>query len=35
MKTNFSESFNNVLKNAHAMPISTLVQLTFYRCNGY
>jgi hypothetical protein len=35
MTTNLSESFNHVLKNARVMPISTLVQLTFYRCNGY
>jgi hypothetical protein len=30
--------YNNLimfLKNARAMSISTLVQLTFYRCNGY
>ena len=35
MKTNFSKSFNNILKNTHAMPIYALVQLTLYRCNGY
>jgi hypothetical protein len=35
MTTNLSESFNHVLKNARVMPISALVQLTFYRCNGY
>jgi hypothetical protein len=35
MATNHLESFNHVLKNTHAMLISTLVQLTFYICNGY
>jgi hypothetical protein len=35
MTTNFSKPFNHALKNAHAMPISALEQLTYYRCNSY
>jgi len=35
MITNLLKSFNHLLKGAHAMSISALVQLTFYRCNSY
>ena len=30
MTTNMSEVFNSVLKGAHSLPITTLVQLTFF-----
>ena len=33
--TNMSEVFNNVLKGARNLPITTLVQLTFFRLNSY
>ncbi|XP_056694993.1 uncharacterized protein [Spinacia oleracea] len=33
--TNLSVSFNNVLKGARSLPITALVQLTFYRLNKY
>ena len=33
--TNFSETFNNVLKGARFLPIMSLVELTFYRVNKY
>ena len=35
MTTNISEVFNNVLKGAHSLPVTALVQLTFYRLNSY
>ena len=35
MTTNMSEVFNGVLKGARNLPITTLVQLTFYRVNNY
>ena len=35
MTTNMSEVFNGVLKGAHNLPITDLVQLTFYRVNNY
>ena len=35
MKTNMSEVFNSVLKGAHNLPITALVQLTFFRLNSY
>ena len=35
MTTNMSEVFNNVLKGAHNLPITALVQLTFFRLNSY
>ena len=35
MTTNISGIFNGVLKGAHNLPITTLVQLTFYRVNSY
>ncbi|RVW68072.1 hypothetical protein CK203_064579 [Vitis vinifera] len=35
MTTNMSEVFNGVLKGARNLPITTLVQLTFYRVNSY
>ena len=35
MTTNMSGVFNGVLKGAHNLPITTLVQLTFYRVNNY
>ena len=35
MTTNISEVFNNVLKGARSQPVIALVQLTFFRLNGY
>ncbi|RVW35600.1 hypothetical protein CK203_112562 [Vitis vinifera] len=35
MTTNMSEVFNGVLKGARNLPITALVQLTFYRVNSY
>nr|CAN68701.1 hypothetical protein VITISV_026014 [Vitis vinifera] len=35
MTTNMFEVFNGVLKGAHNLPITALVQLTFYRVNSY
>ena len=35
MTTNISEVFNSVLKGAHSLPVTALVQLTFYRLNSY
>ena len=35
MTTNISEVFNNVLKGARSLPVTALVQLTFFRLNSY
>ena len=35
MTTNMSEVFNGVLKGAHNLSITALVQLTFYRVNSF
>ena len=35
MTTNMSEVFNSVLKGARSLPITALVQLTFFQLNGY
>ena len=35
MTTNMSEVFNDVLEDARNLPITTLVQLTFYWVNSY
>ena len=35
MTTNMSEVFNNVLKGACSLPITALVQLTFFHLNSY
>ena len=35
MTTNMSEVFNRVLKGARSLPITTLVQLTFFMLNSY
>ena len=35
MTTNMSEVFNDVLKGAHNLSITFLIQLTFYRVNNY
>ena len=35
MTTNMSEVFNGVLKGARSLPLTTLVQLTFFRLNSY
>ena len=35
MTTNMSEVFNSVLKGARNLPITSLVQLTFFRLNSY
>ena len=35
MSTNMSEVFNSVLKRARSLPITALVQLTFFRLNSY
>ena len=34
MTTNMSEVFNGILKGAHNLPITVLVQLTFYQVNN-
>ncbi|XP_075636632.1 uncharacterized protein LOC142608856 [Castanea sativa] len=35
MTTNLSKSFNGVLKSARNLPITALVELTYYRCVAY
>ena len=35
MTTNMSKVFNSVLKGARSLPITTLVQLTFFWLNSY
>ena len=35
MTTNISEVFNSVLKGARSLPVTALVQLTFFCLNGY
>ena len=35
MTTNMSEVFYSVLKGARSLPITALVQLTFFRLNSY
>ena len=35
MITNISEVFNSVLKEARSLPVTTLVQLIFFRLNSY
>ena len=35
MTTNISKVFNSVLKGARSLPVTTLVQLTFFRLNSY
>ena len=35
MTTNILEVFNSVLKGAQSLPVTALVQLTFFRLNGY
>ena len=35
MTTNISEVFNSVLEGARSLPVAALVQLTFFRLNGY
>ena len=35
MTTNLSESFNGILKSARNLPITALVELTYYRCVAY
>ena len=35
MTTNMYEVFNSVLKGVHCLPITALVQLTFFWLNGY
>ena len=35
MTTNMSKVFNSVLKGAHSLPLTALVQLTFSRLNSY
>ena len=35
MTTNIAEYINEVLKGARMLPITTLVQITFYRCVSY
>ena len=35
MTMNMSKVFNNVLKGAHNLPITTLVQLTFFHLNSF
>ena len=35
MITNMSEVFNGVFKGARNLPLTALIQLTFYRVNNY
>ena len=35
MTTNLSESFNRILKSARNLPITALVELTYYCCVAY
>ena len=35
MTTNMLEVFNSVLKGARSLPVTALVQLTFFRLNSY
>ena len=35
MTTNIYEAFNSVLKGARSLPVTALVQLTFFRLNSY
>ena len=35
MTTNMWEVFNSVLKGAHSLPLTALVQLTLFCINGY
>ena len=35
MATNMYEVFNSVLKGARSLPVTALVQLTFFRLNSY
>lgn len=35
MTTNMSEGINNVLKGVCALPVSAIIEFTFYRCNKY
>ena len=35
MTTNKFEVFNSVLKGARSLPVTALVQLTFFRLNSY
>ena len=35
MKTNISEVFNSALKGARGLPVTALVQLTFFCLNSY
>ena len=35
MTTNISEVFNNVLKGARSLPVTALIQLTFFHLNSY
>lgn len=35
MTISFSKDFNNVLKGVQNVPITTCVQMTFYRVNDY
>ena len=35
MTINLSESFNGILKSARNLPITALVELTYYRCVAY
>ena len=35
MTTNLSKSFNGILKSARNLPITALVELTYYRCVTY
>ena len=35
MTTNISKVFNSILKGARSLPVTALVQLTFFHLNGY
>jgi hypothetical protein len=35
MTTNISEAFNFILKGIRALPVSSIVDYTFHKCNKY
>ena len=35
MTTNMSEGINNVLKGIHSLPVSAIIEFTFYKCNFF
>ena len=35
MTTNMSEGINNVLKGVRSLPVSAIIEFTFYKCNFF